>query len=518
MDTENHSFGWRSIRWQFVIIISILMILGFAGMLTWTTYKIRGEAEQAAIEKVRGDIQLGWSLLESRYSGFWEIRDGQLWKGSQLINESMEIVDEVGSKTGDTCTIFQGDTRVATNVMRDGKRAVGTKVADEVAKVVLGEGREYLGEADVVGVKYQTAYMPIRNEQNQVIGIWYVGANKRFLDKMIWDAVQDTVLIFVSILIVIILALWKLAGTFIGPINSLVQAAKRLAEGDLEALLTEFSSDEIGYLSSTFEEMRVKLRKHTLHLEGMVHERTVELEASNDELQERERQTKMELLLAARVQQDSLPNPFDGNKVRVGTIFEPYSTVSGDFFNYKWFKEQSKLCGYIMDVSGHGVATALQTATFKMMFDNVLLTGEKIETDVLKNINLRIKDYLYEDTFVALLYFEFDLHAAVLKLISAGITLFLVANPNECSLVPIFGCYLGIIDDPDIEMVTIPLKAGEIYCMMSDGASDLIELQGISKQGSFTEYMKWLEGLADSSERNDDFSAILIEILDTKEI
>ena len=232
-----------------------------------------------------------------------------------------------------------------------------------------------------------------------------------------------------------------------------------------------------------------------------------------EKLRERERQTQMELLLAARVQQDSLPHPLAGDKLRVTTIFEPYNIVSGDLFNYKWFEEQNKLCGYIVDVSGHGVATALQTATFKMMLDNVLLTGETIEEGALQTINQRIMNYLYEDSFIALLYFEFDLQAAKLKLISAGITLFLADKPHECSLVPISGCYLGIIDDPVIEMVTVPLKAGEIYCMMSDGASDLIELHGIRKQGSFADYENWFEIMAECPERNDDFSVICIEIL-----
>lgn len=232
-----------------------------------------------------------------------------------------------------------------------------------------------------------------------------------------------------------------------------------------------------------------------------------------DKLWERERQTRIELMLAARVQKDSLPHSFWGDKVRVSAIFEPYSTVSGDFFNYKWLEEQNKLCGYIVDVSGHGVATALQTATFKMMLDNVLLTGETIEVSALQIINQRIMHYLYEDSFVALLYFEFDLLAAKLTLISAGITLFLAAKPQECTLVPISGCYLGIIDEPEIEKKIIPLKAGEIYCMMSDGASDLIELCGIRKQEGFSEYENWLKQLAESPERNDDFSVICVEIL-----
>jgi len=232
-----------------------------------------------------------------------------------------------------------------------------------------------------------------------------------------------------------------------------------------------------------------------------------------NKLRERERQTQMELMLAARVQRDSLPQPFTGDRVRVGTIFEPYSTVSGDFFNYKWFEKEKKLCGYIIDVSGHGVATALQTATFKMLLDVVLLNGDLIEVIDLQVINQKIMQYLYEGSFVALLYFEFDLQAAELTLISAGITLFLAAKLHECSLVPISGCYLGIIDDPDIEMVTIPIKAGEIYCLMSDGASDLIEAQGTRKLDSFTEYKNWLEKLVESPERNDDFSVICIEIL-----
>lgn len=245
---------------------------------------------------------------------------------------------------------------------------------------------------------------------------------------------------------------------------------------------------------------------------------SAKLQASEEKLRAQEHQTYKELILAARVQRNSLPHSFVGEEVQVSTIFEPYSLVSGDFFNYKWFEDQKMLCGYIMDVTGHGVATALQTATFKMMLDNVLLNGEKIEKGALQRINQSIKQYVYEDSFLALLYFEFDLKAAVLKVISAGITLFLAAKPQECSLVPISGCYLGIIDDPEIEMVRIPLKAGEIYCMMSDGVSDLIELHGTKRQESFANYKNWLESLAGSPDRNDDFSVVCVEILqETKE-
>ena len=59
-------------------------------------------------------------MLEQSYSGDWQIKDGKLYKGENLINGNFEIVDEIGKSSGDNVTVFQGDTRVATNVMKEG--------------------------------------------------------------------------------------------------------------------------------------------------------------------------------------------------------------------------------------------------------------------------------------------------------------------------------------------------------------------------------------------------------------
>ena len=74
------------------------------------------------------------------------------------------MVDQLAEYTGDTITIFQGNTRVATNVMLNGKRAVGTEVSPEVKTAVLDKGEHYYGTANVAGKDYQTAYMPIKND------------------------------------------------------------------------------------------------------------------------------------------------------------------------------------------------------------------------------------------------------------------------------------------------------------------------------------------------------------------
>nr|WP_320147429.1 PAS domain-containing protein [uncultured Anaeromusa sp.] len=231
-----------------------------------------------------------------------------------------------------------------------------------------------------------------------------------------------------------------------------------------------------------------------------------------EELRCREQQTQRELHLAAQVQQDTLPGIVSLPEMRVDTLFLPYHTVSGDLFNYKWFAAEKTLRGYMVDVSGHGVATALQTASLKMLLDVQLLNGDTITEAHFQLINQRIQQYLQEDSFAGIAYFEFDLQKSLLTFISGGINFYLTANERHCSLVPVSSRFLGIFDDIDMQTITRPLKAGEVYCIMSDGVSDLLEIYGLEAQTGLSGYTRWLETLSQQPERCDDFSAVILEI------
>ncbi len=102
------------------------------------------------------------------------------------------VVDEVKSLIGGTCTIFQrmnadGDMlRVATNVIASsGDRAIGTFIPavnpdgtpNPVVSTLL-KGETFYGRAYVVNAWYITAYEPIRNTANEVVGALYVGVKE----------------------------------------------------------------------------------------------------------------------------------------------------------------------------------------------------------------------------------------------------------------------------------------------------------------------------------------------------
>ncbi len=198
--------------------------------------------------------------------------------GGNLLNRSYNIVDKVketvyqgakykGKDVG-TVTIFQGDLRISTNVKaKDGTRAVGTRVSEEVNEQVLVKGLPWIGRAFVVTAWYKTAYEPIRNIDGEIIGILYVGV----LEQPFVDMARNTFFIFLAItsistLLAGALAL-ILAGAISRPLKRMLTATNRLSEGTLGYKVdAKTGTSELNALAVSFNEMSSRLseREHSL--------------------------------------------------------------------------------------------------------------------------------------------------------------------------------------------------------------------------------------------------------------
>jgi len=106
--------------------------------------------------------------------------------GGVLLNRNYEIVDRIKNivfrnakykaKEIGTATIFLGEWRISTNVMdKEGHRAVGTRAMKEVQEQVLQNGLPWMQRAYVVDDWYITAYEPLRDFQDKIVGMLYVG-------------------------------------------------------------------------------------------------------------------------------------------------------------------------------------------------------------------------------------------------------------------------------------------------------------------------------------------------------
>ena len=186
-----------------------------------------------------------------------------------VLNKNFDFVDFVreniftmatykGKNLG-TVTLFQGDVRITTNVIGpDGKRAVGTRVSAEVRDQVLGEGKTWIGPAFVVDSWYLSAYEPLRDPDDKVFGMLYVGILKKRYDDMRSQAMNlfigVTVLVFIG---AVFISFW-LAARLTRPLVQLTAGATEVSRGNLTYQLFQprkAERDEIDRLTSAFNQM-----------------------------------------------------------------------------------------------------------------------------------------------------------------------------------------------------------------------------------------------------------------------
>ncbi|MBB1298729.1 MULTISPECIES: methyl-accepting chemotaxis protein [Pseudoalteromonas] len=105
-----------------------------------------------------------------------------LHDGAQ-VNNNIDIVENYAKLTGGNATVFMRDGddffRITTSLKKsDGQRAIGTYLGKKhPGYQPLMNGQSYEGYAKLFGNEYMTVYQPIKNKQNQVIGILYIGFN-----------------------------------------------------------------------------------------------------------------------------------------------------------------------------------------------------------------------------------------------------------------------------------------------------------------------------------------------------
>ena len=209
--------------------------------------------------------------------------------GSELLNKDFSIVDKVkhtvyqdviyeGQDIG-TATIFQDDVRISTNVKNvDGSRAIGTRVSEEVYNQVVNEGKPWIDRAYVVNSWYISAYEPIEDINNKIIGILYVGV----LEKKYNDIRNQTILTFTGItfvgVVISMIAAFFISRWISVPINKLVSANEEVATGNLDTSVNIRTNDELQYLGDSFNEMVSALRKRDEQLREFATQKIMESE------------------------------------------------------------------------------------------------------------------------------------------------------------------------------------------------------------------------------------------------
>ncbi|MFH0777988.1 MAG: cache domain-containing protein, partial [Candidatus Eisenbacteria bacterium] len=155
-----------------------------------------------------------------------------------------------------TATLFQGDLRISTNVKNaQGERAIGTRISEAVYDKVFQKGEVWSDRAFVVTDWYITAYAPIKDVDNKIVGILYVGLLEApFVRQQ--QVIVNVFLVLLAVTTVVILSLLVLFTKLIlQPISQVVTMAHKVINGDLSARVGMRPHGEMGELCNVIDQV-----------------------------------------------------------------------------------------------------------------------------------------------------------------------------------------------------------------------------------------------------------------------
>lgn len=202
-----------------------------------------------------------------------------------------------------------------------------------------------------------------------------------------------------------------------------------------------------------------------------------ELEAAN-------RRMKMELEMAARIQQSLLP-PNDQHFAGVyfSWVFRPCVELAGDTLNVMPL-DNHRTAFYIIDVSGHGVGSALLSVTLNRWLSPL--------SKAVRSLQLRIQDRRYSDItspaalaqrlnhlfpmmseipqYFTMIYGIFDQRNGELRYVPAGHPApVIIPKSGDPVLLPSQGFPVGLLPEADYHEELVQLQPGDRLYLYSDG-------------------------------------------------
>jgi methyl-accepting chemotaxis protein len=246
---------------KFLITMVASVVLAIAVTATLCLYEMRTVLVAKAGQDMEARMKTFLDLLEQKGSAL-SLEGGKLKIGAYVINGNNDLPDKIKVLFGGAATIFMGDERVSTNVMKaDGGRAIGTKLTGPAYESVIKQSKPYRGEADILGIPYFTAYDPLKNTAGEVIGILYVG-EKQAEYLAVYDRLK-LLIIALAALIAGALSLFSLyvVRRALQPMQGMVAILKNIAEGDGNLLvrLNINQHDEVGEAAGHFDTFVNKL-------------------------------------------------------------------------------------------------------------------------------------------------------------------------------------------------------------------------------------------------------------------
>ncbi|HYZ61006.1 MAG TPA: SpoIIE family protein phosphatase [Acetobacteraceae bacterium] len=267
-----------------------------------------------------------------------------------------------------------------------------------------------------------------------------------------------------------------------GPANELVLASPEVSRqhcwiglADGVALLTDLNSTNGVHVDGQRLQGAAKLQPGARIAVGpftLTYQRGSAEELAEAEAAEREQARAVSYIQAL------LPAPMRDGPVRAEWHFVPSAQLGGDAFGYRWLDER-RLALFLLDVSGHGVGSALLAASAANMLRAPSLGADPGDpVAVLRGINAAFQMDDHNGLFFSLWYGVYDRSAHGLRYASAGHhPAYLLQGEGMLPLVTRAPA-IGMAPSARFAAADAEVRAGSRLYLFSDGAFEVTLADG----------------------------------------
>lgn len=256
------------------------------------------------------------------------------------------------------------------------------------------------------------------------------------------------------------------------------------ARNDEEAILNGFEAGAVDFITKPFNSreliarinnhLELKFSKQIINLKiKEITEINKKLEISKEEIEHYYRKLQNEIMSAADYVYSLLPQRLDTAKIQTDWYFKPSQNLGGDSFGYHWI-DDNNFAIYFLDVSGHGVASALESVSVLNMLrfstlPNVDFTNP---SEVFAELNKAFPIQQHNFLFFTIFYAVFNIQTRELRYAGAGHPPALLFSNGDCKYLYSENIIIGTQENAKFSFETIKLPYEFDLIIYSDGLID----------------------------------------------
>jgi serine phosphatase RsbU (regulator of sigma subunit) len=176
-----------------------------------------------------------------------------------------------------------------------------------------------------------------------------------------------------------------------------------------------------------------------------------------------------------------LPPPISVGSVHTAWRFVPSAQLGGDAFGYYWL-DPNTFVFYLMDVSGHGVGSAMHSVSvLNVLRQRALpLVDFKNPSEVLASLNDRFPTSDHNGLYFTMWYGVYDTGTRELSYGTAGHgpAILVPADKHETEPLGMSAMMIGMMPDQTYDVARVTIPPGSTLFVFSDGAYEIVTKDG----------------------------------------